>query len=182
MRGSRKSSLLVVIVAVAALMLAAWALAGCGEESTETTVAPETTTTAAATDTTGAATDTTAGVAAGASGAIAVTGLVDSPMTLTVADLEAMNVETLTVEHPKKGAVEYTGVRFTAVLEALKVQAAATTLVITASDGFAAEVPLADAKASADALLAIDEGTINSVFPGLETQTWVKDIVSLEFK
>jgi hypothetical protein len=174
MRGSRKSSLLVVMVAVA-LVLAAWAVAGCGGESTETTLAPETATTAAATD-------TTAGEAAGASGAIAVTGLVDSPRTLTVADLEAMTVETLTIEHPKKGATEYTGVRFSAVLEALKVQAAATTVVITASDGFAAEVPLADAKTSADALLVIDAGTISSAFPGLEGQTWVKDIVSLEFK
>jgi hypothetical protein len=179
MRGSRKSSLLVVIVAVAALMLAAWAVAGCGGESTGTTVGPETTTTAAATDTTAGE---TAGGAAGASGAIAVTGMVDNPMTLTVAELEKMTVETLTIEHPKKGATEYTGVRFSAVLEALKVQAAATAVVITASDGFAAEVPLADAKGSADALLVIDEGTIASAFPGLEGQTWVKDIVSMEFK
>jgi hypothetical protein len=174
MRGIRKSSLLIVMVAVA-LMLVAWAMAGCGGESTETTVAPETATTAAATD-------TTAGEAAGASGAIAVTGMVDAPMTLTVADLEAMTVETLTIEHPKKGATEYTGVRFSAVLEALKVQATATAVVLTAGDGFAAEVPLADAKTSADALLAIDEGTISSVFPGLDGQNWVKDIVSMEFK
>ena len=119
------------------LGLAVLAIAGCGEETTTTTAAP-------ATQTTVASTDTTAGGTAGASGAIAVKGMVDNPMTLTVEVLQGMNPETLTIEHPKKGPTEYTGVRFSAILEALKVQAAAKTVVLTASDGFAAEVPLAD--------------------------------------
>ena len=61
-------------------------------------------------------------------------------------------------------------------------QAGASAVVLTASDGYIAEVPLADIEGSPDALLAIEEGTILSVFPGLETKTWVKDIVSMEFK
>jgi hypothetical protein len=175
MRSRSKNTGLVVLIALAMLVLAGWALAGCGEESTDTTVAPETTAAAAATE-------TTAGETAPAGGTVTVTGMVDNPVAITVDTLEGMTVETLTVEHPKKGEVEYTGVRFSAVLEALGVQAAATTVVLTASDGFMAEVPLADIAASPDSLLAIDEGTIVSVFPGLETKTWVKDIVSMEFK
>jgi hypothetical protein len=158
------------------LGLAVLAAAGCGDEGTTTTAAPTT-------QTTGAPTDTTAGGATGASGTIAVKGMVDNPMTLTVEVLQGMNPETLTIEHPKKGPTEYTGVRFSAILEALKVQAAAKTVVLTASDGFAAEVPLADIATSTDGLLAIgDDGALSSAFPGLEGQFWVKDIVSMEFK
>jgi hypothetical protein len=175
MRRRSENTGLIVLMALAMLLLAGWALAGCGEEATDTTAAPETTAPAAETE-------TTAEEAAPAGGAVTVTGLVDNPVSITVESLEAMTLETLTVDHPKKGQVEYTGVRFSAVLETLGVQAAATTVVIAASDGFMAEVLLADIAAKADSLLAIDEGSIVSVFPGLETKTWVKDIVSMEFK
>jgi hypothetical protein len=158
MRTNSKGTVIVMLVAVAALVLAVCTVAACGEETTETSSAPV------------------------ASGGVAVSGMVDNPMTLTVEVLEGMGVETVTVEHPKKGEVEYTGVSLTAVLEALGVQSGATTMVLTASDGYMAEVPLADVQTSADALLAIEDGTISSVFPGLETKTWVKDIVSIEFK
>jgi hypothetical protein len=171
MTSRSKNAGLILMVALMVLALAAWALVGCGgDEGTETTAAPDTT----------AASETTA--AEPAAGGVEVTGLVDSPTTLTVEMLEGMTPETLTVEHPKKGQVEYTGVRFSAVLEALGVQAGAATVVLAASDGFMAEVPLADIAASPDSLLAIEDGTISSVFPGLETKTWVKDIVSMEFK
>lgn len=175
------------------VVLVGLALAGCGEESTTTTSEAVTTSSSSATtsapDTATSApgstettTESTAGGDAGTSGGIAVTGLVASPVTLTVAQLEAMGTETVTVEHPKKGSVEYTGVRFSKVLEALAVQAEATTVTLTASDGYKVDVPLSSIESSADALLAIDEGTVSSVFPGLETQTWVKDIVAMEFK
>jgi hypothetical protein len=165
--------LLVIGLLVAAL--AGLAVAGCGDEETTTTAAP-------ATETTAAPTDTTAGAAEGTSGAVAVKGMADNPMTLTVAELENLGTETLTVEHPKKGEVEYTGVRFGTVLDALKVAPGATAVVMIASDGYAAEVPLADIETSTDALLVIEDGMISSVFPGLETKAWVKDIVSMEFK
>ena len=175
MKNSAKRVVILAFIGILVVALAGLVVAGCGDEATTTTAAPETATTAAVTETTAAA-------AEGSSGSIAVKGMVDNPITLTVAELEGLGAETVTVEHPKKGQVEYTGVRFAKVLEALKVQAGATAVVLTASDGFAAEVPLADIESSADALLAIDEGTISSVFPGLEGQTWVKDIVTMEFK
>lgn len=176
MRMNPRRAMFASLAAFLMLGLAVLAIAGCGEETTTTTAAP-------ATQTTAASADTTAGGAAGASGAIAVKGMVDNPMTLTVEVLQGMNPEKLIIEHPKKGATEYTGVRFSAIIEALKVQTAAKTLVLTASDGFAAEVPLADIATSTDGLLAIgDDGALSSAFPGLEGQTWVKDIVSMEFK
>ena len=155
MSSSSKGIVFAVLAALVALTLVVGALAGCGEDSTD---------------------------ASGASGGVVVTGMVDSATTLTVEALEDMGVETLTVEHPKKGEVAYTGVRFGAMLETLGVQSEATTVVLTASDGYTAEVPLTDVEGSADSLLAIDDGVISSVFPGLKTNTWVKDVVSMEFK
>jgi len=174
MRTNYRGIVIVMLVALAVLMFAVVAVAGCGEESTGTTMAP---------DTTAAAPSGSApGGTDGAAGVVAVTGMVDNPTTLTVDALETMGAETWTVEHPKKGEVQYTGVSFDAVLETLGVQAGAMTVVLTASDGYVAEISLADIESSADAILAIEEGAIASVFPGLETKTWVKDIVSMEFK
>ncbi|MBN1320902.1 MAG: hypothetical protein JXA87_08675 [Thermoleophilia bacterium] len=171
MSKNRRRTSIVVVLGLMVLALVALAVAGCGDETTTTTAAPATT--AAPPETT---------EAASGGGGIAVTGMVDNPATLTVADLEGLGVETFTVEHPKKGQVEYSGVAFAKVLDLLKVQSGAATLAITASDGFSAEVALADIAGSATALLAIDEGAVSSVFAGLETSTWVKDIISMEFK
>ena len=136
---------------------------------------------APATDTTAAqTTGSSAGGAAGASGAVAVKGLVDNPTTVTVDFLNKLGTEKLTLTHPKNGATEYTGVRFKKVMDAVKVQAAAKSVMIVASDGYTAEVALADV--TDDALLAIDGATISTAFPGQVGKVWVKDIVSLEFK
>jgi hypothetical protein len=44
-------------------------------------------------------------------------------------------------------------------------------------------VPLADIAASADSMLTIgDDGTLSSAIPGMDGKSWVKDIVSMEFK
>lgn len=192
-----KTTLLVTGLVLVALSLVG--MVGCGEESTTTTAAESTTTseatttslasttasapttTASASSTAAMAAERTAGGTAG-SGGITISGLGESPTSLTVEELEAMGAETVTVEHPKKGSVEYTGVRFSKVLDALKAKDTATTVTLTASDGYKIDVPLASIKSSPDALLAIDEGTVSSVFPGLETQTWVKDIMAMEFK
>jgi hypothetical protein len=173
MRTSRKAIVLVV-VGVLVLALGGLAFAACGSESTDTTA------TTAAPATTAAQTDSTAGGDAAASGSIAVSGLVDNPMTLTVAELEKLGTESYTVQHPKKGEVTYTGVSFPKVLEALKVQAAAKSIVLIASDGYAAEVTMGDA--GADSFLAIEDGTISSVFPALDGKSWVKDIIQMKFQ
>jgi hypothetical protein len=155
------------LVLVAVLLVAGLALlaAACGGDDT--------------TATTAAATATTAAVSSG----VEVKGLVASPATLTVEALEGMTVAEITVDHPKLGMTDYRGVRFSDLLTTLGVDDAATAVTMTAEDGYMVELPLADLKGSADAMLAIEEdGTLTVVIPGVATKNWVKGVVALEFK
>jgi len=155
---------LLAIVVLATVVVFAGA---CGGSDTTTITADDTTTTMAAEGT----------------GGLEVKGTVDVPSTLTVADIEGMDLVTITAEHPKLGTQEYTGVLLTDLFAVLGVQSVATMLTMAASDGYMAEVALSEISASADALLAVsDDGTLNVVIPGVETKAWVKDVVSMEFK
>jgi hypothetical protein len=137
---------------------------GCGGDETTTTAAPE-------------------APAGGTSGNVSVKGLVDDPMVLTAAELEKMTVTEITVDHPKLGLTGYRGVRLSDLFATLGVQSKAATLTMTASDGYMAEVALTDIAGSADAMLAIgDGGVLSVVIPGVESKSWVKDVVSFEFK
>ncbi len=120
--------------------------------------------------------------AVGTSGAIRVTGAVDSPMGLTAGRLTNLGLVTLTVEHPKNGPTEYTGVRFSTLLTLLGVQSSAVDMVATASDGYIWTIKIADIESQADAMLAIDGSKLNLVMPGQVSKAWVKDVASLEFK
>lgn len=171
-------SVLMLIVCLTALGLVALAV-GCGDETTATTAAPATT--AAAPTTTAAATQTTAATPAATSGTMVVRGKVDNPKTLTVDDLKAMNVTTITAEHPKKGATEYTGVLLKDIMSAVGVQSAATVLDMGAIDGYMGEVTLAEL--DANAMIAIgDDGTLNAVMPGHSGKAWVSDVILLDFE
>jgi hypothetical protein len=177
-----KRKFLVTLTVVLVLALAAFVVAGCGSSTTTTTAAAPTTTAAPASTTTAAGyTDTS--TAAAASGTIVVKGLVDNPVTWTVADLQKLNPVTITATHPKTGEAKYTGVKLTDLFKTLGVQSAATTLVTGSSDGYMSEIALADIAGSADAMLSIaDDGTLNMVMPGMSGKAWAKDIVSWEFK
>jgi len=120
--------------------------------------------------------------AEGASGAIKVSGAVDNPAALTVGRLQNLGVVTLTIEHPKNGPTAYTGVRFSTIFGLLGVQTGAVDMKAVASDGYTWTIKVADIKAAADAMLAIDSGKLNLVMPGMSTKNWVKDVVSLEFE
>ncbi len=145
-------------------LLLALAAVGCGDEAAETTTTAAVTTTAAAT------------TAAAAGEAVLTVG----ERTFTMAELEALGVETLTLEHPSHGPTDYTGVRLTAVLAAAELNEAATTLTIVASDGFEFEAPLADVLACTDCLLAFDDdGTLRTAMPGMEGKAWVKEVVEI---
>ena len=160
--------LLLLTACLLVIGLAALAAACGGSEEAVTTTAAVTETTVAA-----------SGPATG--GGIGVKGLVAAPKTLSAADLQEMNVTTITAEHPKKGATEYTGVLFSDLLTAAGVLPDATTVTIGASDGYMAEVVLADL--DAQAMMAInDDGTFDAVMPGMDGKSWVSDIVSLDFK
>jgi len=156
----RKATILLL-----ALMLAL-AAAGCGDEAEETT----TTTTTAATTTAAAATTAAAGEAV----------LTVGDKSFTMAELEALGVETLTLKNPSHGPTDYTGVRLTAVLAAAELNEAATTLTIIAADGFEFAAPLPEVLACADCLLAFDDdGTLRTAMPGMENKAWVKEVVEI---
>lgn len=147
------------------ILLLALAAAGCGDD------AEETTTTAAATTTTAAAT-----TPAGAGEAV----LTINGTAFSMADLEALEVVDLTLEHPKNGATPYTGVRLNALLDLAGIDAAATTLSLIASDGYSFDAVLADVQACADCLIAFnDEGGLSAAMPGMESKAWVKDVIEI---
>ncbi len=116
-----------------------------------------------------------------AGGTVEVKGLVAEPATLTLADFQAMKVTTITAEHPKNGATEYTGVLLSDLVAALGVQPTAQVLNMAASDGFMGTVGLGGL--DANAMIAIgSDGKLSAVMPGQTGKAWVQDVVALEFQ
>jgi tungstate transport system substrate-binding protein len=119
------------------------------------------------------------------SGAVAltITGAVDKELKLTMDALKGMEVVKETVEHPKKGPTPYEGVRLNALLDQAKPKSDATKIVLTASDGFTAEIALADVTKCADCLIAFgDGGKLHAAMPGMQSNSWVKDVIKIEIK
>ena len=111
-----------------------------------------------------------------------VEGLVDYPMTLTVLDMDYMDWVTVTVDHPEAGPTDYDGVPLAEIFSYVGVQPDAATLILTASDGTSAEIALDDIS-SDEALLAVGEtDVISAVLPGLDSDAWLEDIVSMRFE
>ena len=115
---------------------------------------------------------------------LVITGLVETAMGFKEEDLRALEVVKITAEHPKTGAQDYEGVRLSELLELVVVKPDAVKLVLTAGDGFSAEVFLEEVLACADCLVAFSEepGVFNLVMPGLPSNTWIKDIVKIELQ
>ncbi len=112
-----------------------------------------------------------------------VAGLVSAAKTFSAADLNALGVVDVQVEHPKKGPLDVSGILLNDLLEAAGLNAGALTLTIVASDGYSVDVALSDVLACAKCLVIIDEdGTLATVMEGLPTSTWVKDVIKLEVK
>jgi hypothetical protein len=114
-----------------------------------------------------------------------VTGMVDKPAGFSDAALHKLKTATVTTTAPKQDAAEdFTGVRFSDLMDKVKVQSGATTMVLTASDGFSAEVALADLTACTDCMIAFTDtvGTVRAVMPGMSNKAWVKGLASIEFK
>jgi hypothetical protein len=179
------------LVLAALLLLAGMALVAtaCGGSDTASTAASsDTAATTAATPGSGGGplvvNGTTTTVQAGESGVVEVKGLIDNPTTLKTADLEKMTVVTITAEDPILGKQDYKGVRLNELFTSFGIQNTASRLAMTAhADGFVTELALQDIQWSPDALLAIsDDGNLSIVIPGLDSKTWVKDVISLEFK
>ena len=119
--------------------------------------------------------------APGADALLTFTGAVTQEITLSADTAEALEVVQVTVEHPRDGNRDYTGVRLNDLLDQAGADAAASTLIVTASDGYSVRVGFADARACADCLVAFnDDGGFDLAMPDMEIGAWVKDVVSIE--
>jgi len=116
-------------------------------------------------------------------GDLIVVGSVATPSGYAKDEIAGLEQTTITAEHPKKGTSdEYTGVLLSTLFEIPQPAADSETMTITASDGYSVDVPAADVFACEECLLAItEEDGFMTVMPGLESMTWVKDVVSISF-
>jgi len=113
--------------------------------------------------------------------ALTITGAVDKEQKLTLAALKGLQVVTLNLEHPKTGKADYQGVRLNALLDLAQVKSTGTKLSFSASDGFAVDVALADARKCTDCLVAFGaDGSLTTAMPGMASSTWVKNLVKME--
>jgi DMSO/TMAO reductase YedYZ molybdopterin-dependent catalytic subunit len=117
-------------------------------------------------------------------GALVLTGLVKQPLGLMESNLRALQVLQITAEHPKKGPTDYEGISLNSLLGLGGVKEGATTLVMSASDGYTSEVSLEEVRACSDCLVAFTDTTdvFSMVMPGLSSGAWVKGVVRLEVK
>jgi hypothetical protein len=128
-----------------------------------------------------AATEPAAAALSEADATLTVGGSVGQEVFLNEAALRALEVVTINAESPKGGKSDYEGVRLSVLLEMAGAKDSATTLRITASDGYYAEVKLADLKACADCMLAFTNTAekFKVVMPGMTSDMWVKDVTKL---
>ena len=117
---------------------------------------------------------------------LAVTGLVNNELQLSDSALHGMTVVTINLTHPKKGAMDYTGVRLSDLLTQAGIKAGAATVTFTAVDGFTYDSDLATVQACADCLVAFDPatpGVYNLAFAGQTSgKAWVNGLVSITVK
>jgi hypothetical protein len=116
---------------------------------------------------------------------LTVNGAVNTELQLTDADLHGMSVVTLNLEHPKNGPTDYTGVRLNDLLDKAGIKDGATTVTLTASDGFTNDLDLATIQACADCLVSFDPetaGVYNAAMAGQSSKAWVKQLVSITVK
>ena len=115
---------------------------------------------------------------------LSLSGMVATPLSLSEADLHALDVAKITASKPKGGSADFQGVRLSVLFEKVGVKAEAKTLSITGADGFNADVALSDIASCADCMVAFGDsaGHLQMVMPGMTGKAWVKDVVKLELK
>jgi hypothetical protein len=117
------------------------------------------------------------------SGSLSISGMVTQELTLTDAQLRAMNIITVNAEG-KNGPQDFQGVLLNSILDQAGIKDGATKLTLTASDDYSAEVNLSDVRNCPKALLAFMEtpGTYMIVLPDQPTSSWVKNVIAIEVK
>lgn len=113
-----------------------------------------------------------------------ITGKVGSSLRLNDTTLRAFQVVSVTAEHPKKGPQDYEGVYLNTLLSVAVPASGASSLVLTASDGYSTSVDLAAVQACTDCLVSFTEteGVYNLVMPDFESSAWLKEVVKIEIQ
>lgn len=96
-----------------------------------------------------------------------------------MSELEGMKTITVPYEG-KDGTVEYTGVPVMDLLADAGVDGEMA--VFLASDGYEAEVSLAELEDCSDCIVAFDDGELRMVLPGFPGNVQVKDVVKINGK
>ena len=117
------------------------------------------------------------------SGSLTITGMVNQELTLTDADLRAMEIVTINAEG-KDGPQDFQGILLNPLLDMAGIKDGATKLVFTASDNYSSEVNLSDVRDCPKSLVAFMEtpGDYLIVLPEQPTSTWVKYVIQIEVK
>jgi len=131
-----------------------------------------------------AAAQTAPASASATTAGFSVRGMVATPLSLSEADLHALDVAKITADKPKGGSADFTGVRLSVLFEKAGANAEAKTLTITGADGFSADVALSDIAKCADCMVAFGDsaGHLQMVMPGMTGKAWVKDAIKIELK
>jgi len=121
---------------------------------------------------------------ASASGELLLTGAVEQSLTLKSSDLQALHLVKITAEDSNNGKQDYEGVLLSELFSKVKIKPEATKIIVTASDGYSAEISLTDINDCPNTLLAFSDqsGAYQIVLPDLPSSTWVKQVIQIEFK
>ena len=127
-------------------------------------------------------TEAPAGETGGGEAALTVTGSVDEELSLTMGDLEGMDTAEVDYED-KDGNVEtYTGVPVNDLLAETGLGNDASMISFVASDGYSADLDLAELEGCGDCVVAFDDGELRMVLPGFSGKVQVKGVVELQAK
>lgn len=119
-----------------------------------------------------------------APGELLITGAVSQETLLSEEELKAQESVQIQAEHPKKGMQDYEGILLSMLLALAEPTGKAQTAAFIASDGYSAELPLADLAACSDCLLAFtpDAGVYQLVLPGFQSNFWVKGLAIIRLQ
>jgi len=116
-----------------------------------------------------------------ADAAVKVTGAVAQEMGWTEAQLQDMSSVEAEITNKAGETQTFVGVPIKELLAEAQVQEGASTVVLVASDGYTAEMPIADLEACDTCIVAPqDGGGFRSVMPGMAGNLGVKDLVEIK--
>jgi len=118
-----------------------------------------------------------------ASAGLKITGSVKTPQTLTDEQIKAMTTLQADFTDKQGQTTAYTGVLIADLLKLAEPNADAKTLVFVGSDGYTAEIALAEVLACPNCIVGfVDAGGYLTVMPGFSGKVQVKGVVEIQVK